>query len=92
MTFHARQVCFVKVPHRPGCVLDDDEAILEAYADGTRRLPRDRALWEARSGRRCAWWSIWDGDTFTGELVGHHTAAATRVLQLLACRHGQATG
>ncbi len=91
MTIHARQLCFVEVPHRTGWILDDDAAILAAYADGRRRLPRERALWEARSGRRCAWWSIWDGDTFTGELVRHPDAAAARVLQLLAGRYSICT-
>lgn len=87
MSIHARQLCFVEVPHRSGWILDDDAASLEAYAKSRRRLPRDRALWEARSGRRWAWWSIWDGDIFTGELVSHHDAAAARVLELLAGRH-----
>ena len=87
MTIHARRLSFVEVPHRTGWVLDDDDAILEAYADSTRRLSRERTLWEARSGRRCAWWSIWDGETFTGEFVRHHEVAAVRVLQLLAYRY-----
>ncbi len=86
MSYHARQLCFVEVPHRAGWVLDDDDTILDAYAASPRRLTRERALWEARSGRRCAWWSIWDGDTFTGELVSRHDAAAARVLELLAYR------
>ena len=87
MTIHARQICFVEVPHRAGWILDDDDTILAAYADSARRLPRDRALWEARSGRRCARWSIWDGDTFTGEFISQPDAAAARVLQLTADRH-----
>ena len=80
MTIHARQLCFVEVPHRTGWILDDDDAILAAYAASPRRLPRDRVLWEARSGQHRAWWSIWDGDTFTGELVTHPAEAAARVL------------
>ena len=72
----------------PWRVLDDDDVILDGYATSNRRLPRDRALWEARRGRRCAKWSIWNGNTFTGEVLGDHNAAAMRVMELLAFRHG----
>ena len=86
MIIHARQLCFVEVPHRAGWIPDDDDAILAAYAVNTRRDSRDRALWEARSGRHRAWWSIWDGDLFKGELISHPAAAAARFLQLTADR------
>ena len=88
MTIHARQLCFVEVPHRVGWIIDDDEAILDTYATAGRRLPRDRALREARSGRRCAKWSIWNGDTFTGEVLADPNAAALRIMQLLVFRDG----
>ena len=86
MTLHARQVGFVEVPHLTGWVLDTDDAILDAYKLSPRRLPAHRALWEARSGRRSAWWTIWDGERFTGEILTHREAAEARVLQLLVQR------
>lgn len=87
MTIHARQACFVQLPHHPGWVLDDDDAILAAYRSSERRISTDRALWEARSGRRCSCWTIWDGDTCTGQIVGRQDEAEARVLQLIAGRH-----
>lgn len=98
MTLHARQLGFVEVPHLTGWVLDADDAILDAYKLSPRRLPAHRALWEARSGRRAAWWTIWDGDRFTGEILTHREAAegcipATAHATLdLPCRHAPNRG
>ncbi len=69
-----------------GWIRDNDEVILAAYRSSPRRLPEHRALWEARSGHKLSWWSIWDGEHFTGELLADRSAAEVRLLQLSIAR------
>lgn len=79
---HARYTRCVHVPHRTGSVIDTDEAILAAFETHPRPPRASTALWQARRGGHHFMWCIWDGETFTGEMMISEHACLQRIPQL----------
>lgn len=76
---HARFTRCVHVPHHTGSVIDTDEAILAAFATHPHPPNAATALWQARRGGHHFMWCIWDGETFTGEMLISEYACHQRI-------------